>query len=336
METGKHVVLVDFNAPEDWSFIEALEIVTKKKWEIVSCVNNRLHGGVIKKLRRYVMYFWLPLKILFDKNLYIQIIAWQQFYGLILAFYLRLFHVKNAPEITVMTFIYKSKKGITGKLYFSFMRSAVQSGYVKKFVVFSKSEPSYYADLFDVSESYFQSEVLGIDDTAKDYEDNIVDNKLYLSAGRSNRDYDFLREAWEKADCKLEIICDEEKRSNTENISYLTNCHGQQYMQRLAHSYAVVIPLLDEKISSGQLVILQSLMLGKPVIVTKNSTVGDYIKDGFNGLIIDKTEQALLDAVFKLSVGGYYENISKNARRSYEENFSIYAMGLRIGKYFKE
>ena len=40
----------------------------------------------------------------------------------ILAFYFRMFHVQNAPEIVVLTFIYKPKKSFVGKVYDKFMR----------------------------------------------------------------------------------------------------------------------------------------------------------------------------------------------------------------------
>lgn len=59
---GKRVILIDFSAPSDWSFVKALEEATNDKWEIISCVNNRMHGGIFQKLKRYIMYFVLPLK----------------------------------------------------------------------------------------------------------------------------------------------------------------------------------------------------------------------------------------------------------------------------------
>lgn len=95
------------------------------------------------------------MKIAKDHKNYNKVLAWQQFYGLILAFYFRMFHVHNTPEIVVLTFIYKPKKSFVGKVYDKFMRYIVTSGYIKYFVVFSESEKKRYADYFDVPEAQF-------------------------------------------------------------------------------------------------------------------------------------------------------------------------------------
>lgn len=49
------------------------------------------------------------MKIAKDHKNYNKVLAWQQFYGLILAFYFRMFHVQDVPEIVVLTFIYRPK-----------------------------------------------------------------------------------------------------------------------------------------------------------------------------------------------------------------------------------
>lgn len=82
----------------------------------------------MQKFIRYAKYFLVPMKIAKDHKNYNKVLAWQQFYGLILAFYFRMFRVKNAPEIVVLTFIYKPKKSFVGKVYDKFMRYIVTSG----------------------------------------------------------------------------------------------------------------------------------------------------------------------------------------------------------------
>lgn len=94
----------------------------------------------MQKLIRYAKYFLTPMKIAKNRNNYGKVLAWQQFYGLILAFYFRLMHVKESPEIVVLTFIYKPKKSLIGKIYDKFMRYIVTSGYIKYFVVFLRAK----------------------------------------------------------------------------------------------------------------------------------------------------------------------------------------------------
>lgn len=328
----ENVILIDYDAPDDWEFHEAIEKKTGTKWTVYKAVSNENHGGILQKLIRYAKYFLTPMKIAKNRNNYDKVLAWQQFYGLILAFYFRLMHVKESPEIVVLTFIYKPKKSLIGKIYDKFMRYIVTSGYIKYFVVFSESEKRRYADYFDIPESQFIFETLGYEDKTKDVP-RLESEDFYLAAGRSNRDYKFLTEAWSKRKEKLEIICDTlNLKSATENIKILTNCHDDDYFRELAKCRAVIVPLEDTHISSGQLVIIQAMMYGKPVIVTENNTVTDYIDSGRTGLVIKKTKKDLSDAICALSDEKYYEEISAAERSQYESKFSVYAMGTAIGK----
>ena len=328
----KNVILVDFPLTENWEFHRALEEASKKTWIVESLVSNQ-HGSVWLKLLRYWKYFAMPFRIFINRKQYSTVLAWQQFYGLILAFYLRLFRVKDAPEITIMTFIYKSKKGIVGKIYAWFINYVVTSSYIKKIIVFSQSEKEYYAKLFDVPEEMFVAEKLGVMSMEYDNCKYNRDAKYYIAAGRSNRDYEFLRLVWPQTGEKLKIICDICKDVDTENITYYRDCHGEEYIKELAKSYAVIIPLKNDNISSGQLVFLQAMMMGKPVIVTKSDTISNYVYDGINGLIIDKTKESLEDAIQKLEDEIFYEKISNNAKQIFEKEFTLYAMGKRIGQY---
>lgn len=327
----ENVILVDFNTSKDWIFKKALEESTNKKWTVIKSISNRNHGTRMQELIRYFKYFLFSWKIFLHRNKYSCVLAWQQFYGLILAFYCKIFHVKKAPDITVMTFIYKPKKSLLGLVYAKFMNCVVKSGYIKKFIIFSSSEKEYYANLFGVSKEYFVIETLGLQDVYGIVGSQVSEEHYYFAAGRSNRDYKFLRAAWKNED-KLKIICDTCKETDTEHIEYLTNCYHRQFMQELSNCYAVIVPLEDEKISSGQLVILQAMMLKKPVIVTQNDTVKDYIENGVDGFIINKDSESLNWAIEQLRDPKVYNAIAENARKSFEKKFSLYAMGLRIGR----
>lgn len=326
----KNIILVDFTLSGEWEFHRAVEQSSGKKWIVKSVVSNQ-HGSMWLKLLRYIKYFSVPFSIFVNRKRYSSILAWQQFYGIILAFYMRLFKVKNAPQITVMTFIYKPKKGLVGKLYASFMNYVVKSEYITRFIVFSESEKEYYAKLFDISADKFVSEKLGIEDLVNKYD--VTQGEYYVAAGRSNRDYQFLRDSWSKKNPILKIICDTCKGTNTENIFYNKQCHNEEYFRELAGCNVAIVPLEDERISSGQLVFLQAMMFGKPVIVTDNETVYNYVQNGVNGIIIDKSKKCLEDALKLLNEKTYYEKVSKDAREIFEKEYTIYAMGLRIGSY---
>lgn len=61
----------------------------------------------------------------------------------------------------------------------------------------------------------------------------------------------------------------------------------------------VVIPLQNLNISSGQLMLLQAMQLGKPIIVTNNCTIYDYIENGKTGLILANEKKLWIEAIKK-------------------------------------
>lgn len=324
----ENVILTDFKTRENWDFKKAVEEQTKEPWGVETRVTNRYHGTKIKSIFRYVNYFIFAFKIFLRRKRYAKIIAWQQFFGLILAFYCALFHVKNIPDIYVMTFIYKPKNII----YNNFINYIVHSGCIKKLIVLSDSEKNYYSNLLGVDLDIFYCTRIGVSDVSDTIEKSNLAEKFYLSVGRSNRDYAFLRNAWDKKYGELVIISDSYNLPEKDGVICLNNCYGRDFLQYLADCYALIIPLDDENISSGSLSFLQAMMLSKPTIVTDNKTVHDYINSGYNGYIIAKDKTELYGAIDKLNDGKIYADMSKNARNEYVDNFSERSLGENIGQ----
>lgn len=329
----KNVILVDKNVTEKWDFKVAIEEQTHEKWECEMCISNQYNGSKLKILIRYIMYFVFSFRIFLHRRQYKTILAWQQFYGLVLAFYCALFHAKDVPEIYVMTFIYKPKKI---SLYNKWINYIVRSGYIQKIIVFSNSERDYYAGIFDIDPDLFYCAHIGISDIADTVIRKDINNKFYLSVGRSNRDYRFLRDNWNSEWGGLFIVTDSYKEPPKEGITCLNRCFGMDYLQLLANCYAQIISLDDENISSGTLSYLQAMMLSKPAIVTENATVHDYITDKWNGMIINKTERGLHQAIEYLNDEKNYRKICRQARLTYVNNFSEYALGCDIGEMIKK
>lgn len=328
----KRLILVGNPVEENWEFRRGVEKQTGTPWDVKVCVINQYNG--LKKYTRYFTYIIGPFMLFLRRNRYSHIISWEQFLGLVTVFFMRLFRVKNAPKMTVMALIYKPKKGLVGRVFEWFVRYTVTSEYVHRIIVYSQSEVDYYTEYFGVSRSKFASELLGVADRPDlRSEPREARAPYYVAAGRSNRDYDFLRQAWPKDEAELLIICDVEKSEDEGNIKYLKTCHGDEYLRLLAGARAALVPLKSEKFSSGQLVFLQAAMLGKPVITTPNDTVPDYVDDGETGLIIRKTPEALADALQALSDPVNYQRMCLNARHAFETRFSLQELGCRVGKH---
>lgn len=199
-------IILDFKPNKEWKFLKDLEEKTKNNYECIYEDTHNWHGS--KKILRYISYVFLPLKILFNKKHYDEIIAWQQFYGLFYAFWSRLCRKEKTAYLVVLTYIYKPKKGIVGKVYDRIMRFIVESGYIDRYVCFSEKECDTYSEYFGIERSKFVACKLQVDDSYGKY-GNAIEEEYYLSAGRSNRDYNFLCDVFKKLpDKKLVIVCD--------------------------------------------------------------------------------------------------------------------------------
>ena len=328
---SENLIISGNPVPKEWDLQKGIEDGSGFKWDVQECITSVYTG--INKITRYIKYFTFPFKLFVTRNKYKRIVTKDQFFGLVLAMYIRLFHVKKYPDIYIMTFIYKPKKGALHAIFEKFVRYSINAKCVKKIFVFSESEVEYYRRFFKVNKNLFVKEILGIKDTS----DEIKAEKgnYYVAAGRSNRDYQFLKRAWTRKE-KLYIVSEMEKGKDTEYIIHKRNCFKNEFLTLLAGAKASIISLSDEHISSGQLVILQSSMLGIPCIATKNDTVCDYIENNKNGFVIEKTAENLEDALNQLENEKEYNRLSFSCKEIFKQKFSLYEMGKRIGSVVKE
>lgn len=324
MEKKKEsIILVDFKYNDNWDFKINLE---KKTGLTFKCelLDSNMWQGKITKLFRYGSYFFLPLFTAFKYKNIDNLIAWQQFYGLLYAFWCKILHIRKPNKLIVMTFIYRRKSGFMGELYDRFINYIVKAEIVDYYICFSESECKHYESLFHTKKSKFVSCKLSEQDLFDKYRNLIEDGECYVAAGRSNRDYDFLCDSFSKmTDKKLIIVCDTYYNSNiTENITIVRDARGDSYFEYLAKAKAVIVPLhRNTEISSGQLVMIHAMMLGKICIVTDTNQSEEYIDNLNNGILIDNSFTSLHRVIENIE-NSQYDYIKNNARNCYLKNYS--------------
>lgn len=340
MKRRKNLILVDFDSPDDWDFIAGLRSHDPNSctWDVKKSINNTkfFHTG-LGNILRCMIYFLFPLALLPTAGRYGTIIGWQQFYGICLAFWQRLFHVEGRNRVVIMTFIYKKKGGIAGHIYHRFVRYALGSKSIESIICHSRHEVSLYTKLFGLKEGVAKFIPLGIDcdksmtSTHPRRQKKEGETLQIFSTGRSNRDYGFLTKALAGTRYHARIACEWTAATDDANTEILHDCYGQQMLEAMMAADVVCIPLADAEISSGQLVILQAFQAGKPVIVTRNNGANDYINDGIDGFIIEKTKEALVAKLDLLdSNPALYREMSMNARRAFLEKYTSRKMGERL------
>lgn len=331
-----NVLIIDSDYEEANGFVKGLKESTKEDWIVALHENNKVYG-----LRRYIKFFLVAAKTVLSASKYRgkTVLCWQQFYGIAIAFFSRLFHVKKKYTLVIMTFIYKPKNGIAGKIFYKFVKYAITSKYVDKIILTTQSEAKLYKDIFHVDEKLFGfAECGAVEYDPNHFEDSSLKKQNYLfSTGRSNRDYDFLIDALKDTEYHLVIACDTLNRDNTDNIEIHHDIFGEDMLRYMRNSRAVVIALDDDKIAAGQLVLLHAMNMGVPVIITRSHGVtDDYVINEYNGLVIEKTKESLLDALHKVFYDdNLYKNLCENGKKEFATKYTYYAVGKKVGKILK-
>jgi glycosyltransferase involved in cell wall biosynthesis len=117
---------------------------------------------------------------------------------------------------------------------------------------------------------------------------NLPVSNYILSFGYEKRDYPTLLKAWKATHhpgTKLCIIGDD-SILETETIKVISKIDILELKQYIASSLFVIIPLPVFYYSYGQMSFLQSMAMGKPVIVTETPSSVDYLKDVTGALLV--------------------------------------------------
>src|SRR5262249_55380558 len=148
-------------------------------------------------------------------------------------------------------------------------------------VCYSQFETRFYAEHFGLHRTRFASAAYGCNFNVPDGQPlELSPGGYVLSVGRSGRDYQLLCDAVAGLPRALHIVCDVVAEAAglrcPPNVRILRSCHGQDYLDELVGAEMVVIPLKDEKLSSGQMVLLNAMALGKAVAITRTVTSIEY------------------------------------------------------------
>ena len=321
---------------EEWNkFVEGLNETSGVKWQLYG---TDLQDSSFHSKERYFHYFKIAWKLFVNRNTINALIANQQFYGIIFAFFSRLFHVEKKTKNVIVSFIYNKKNGIVGKIYERFIKYSINNQYVEKLIVHSNSEVDYYANLLHIEENKLMFCPLGITDDSKQFnrcENADLKNSYVLGVGNSNRDFLFMENALVDQDYLVRIFSDKMEPHNNKNIVVNKGVSVEEYYTQLASCFCSVVPIDNPNFSSGQLIMLQSYAFEKPVIITKSNVNDTYIGDG-NAIVINKNREELLSAIESLRDNTFYNRQVKKAKCFFDNNFSMYAMGKKLGLLFRK
>lgn len=149
-----------------------------------------------------------------------------------------------------------------------------------------------------------------------------------VTAGRSGRDYPTLVAAVGRLPCKLTIICNEQSAlggiAASEQVEILTNVFGADYLSHLFRADIVVVPLQVDDISAGQMVLIQAMAYGRPLVVTDTPTITDYLINNDTALLVPRGDAHAMEAAIRrfLDDPAAATAMGQRAQAKYASHFS--------------
>ena len=338
----KNIIIADCEKEELKLLKEGLEESTKLDFEIYNKICNKKHKG-LHKIYIYFCYIFYPLYFFINRKKFDNIVCWQQFFAIFYAFWCNIAKVKKQSTVVACNFTYKPKKGLIGKIYKKVMTFCLKNDYIDYIHILSEEYAKKVIKEFNIPKEKFIITPFGLDDTYNKYKDLEAEYKdYYLAIGRSNRDYDFLIKVWNNLpkEYKLLIICDNYKEKNKlpDNVILRKDIVGETQFSYIVNCKAMIIPLKDENLCSGDTVLLKAMSYYKPVIVTKPSTLAEmYIENEINGFAFEKDIKKFADNFLRMSKDEEkLKKVAQEARKCFEENYSRKEMAKKIGNRLKQ
>ena len=126
----------------------------------------------------------------------------------------------------------------------------------------------------------------------------------FFAAGRTGRDWSTLAAAVRGVPIAVTVVCSEHDARLADFPSNVTVCADvpyERYRSLLMDAAAVIVPLEEHAYSSGQVVVLEAMALGKPVVAARVLGTEDYIDHDVDGLLVDPgNADALRDALLRV------------------------------------
>jgi hypothetical protein len=235
-------------------------------------------------LSRHLQYLRLAAFAVFSRKKFDAIFIWQQYVGLYY-FLISIVYPFYPRPCCVYYIIFQAKpRSLVSWAKRFMMTSMIHSRFVQKAIFLSHCDALYP----DISEE--KRELRSTYTEKSSYiegrltEGFIPIDSDYFSGGVNNRDYPFLRLLAESmGDKKFNVAClpkDMARMSPIpQNVHVNCNAYGDAFEELILSTKAVVLPIEDPNVTSGQIVCLRALQAAKPVFITRNNFILDWMPD---------------------------------------------------------
>lgn len=212
---------------------------------------------------------------------------------------------------------------------------------VDVFVVHSRAEIDIYSKWLNLPASRFVFVPLSAEPPRLEPWSEHGEEPYIVALGTANRDYQVLCQAAGELGYKTVIVAG---RHATEHLTppacvtirtglSLRECH-----ELAAHSRVNVIPIADVSAPSGQVTVIESMMLGVPLIATDCAGTSDYIDSDVDGVLVPPRDVAAMTAALRRvwTDGALRQQMSDRARQASLDKFTFRAASVHLQKLMNQ
>lgn len=167
-------------------------------------------------------------------------------------------------------------------------------------ITVSRGELRTVAERFDIPAERLR--FVPLQCTLMDPHDAGISEGYVFSAGRSLRDYPTLLAAAHEIPAPIRIFCgrgDVIPEPLPSNVTVERDVPRARYLDALARCSVVALPLKNVLRPTGQVVMLEAMGLGKPVVATRQTGTVDYLRHGETGLLVEPQDPKALAAAVR-------------------------------------
>jgi glycosyltransferase involved in cell wall biosynthesis len=174
---------------------------------------------------------------------------------------------------------------------------------VDRFVVHSRREIGQYSEWLNLGRERF--EFVPIQRACMQVEQKEDRNAPFvLAMGSAARDYRTFFQAVHRLNLPAVVVAAPHAINGLEvpaNVKVLTGLTRQECRELARKARVSVVPINNDETASGQVTVVEAMMLGRPLVATRCMGTEDYVSDGQTGVLVEpKSPEALADAIGRL------------------------------------
>ena len=335
MQIRRNRLLIVAPFRDEDAFYETMTTRLDADIELLNYTTNRaVSRGVWRRHAIILLMAFRAFRKSGDKEM---ILFGEQFVGLYYALFCRLFFwVRNPSRSMVLQLIYNRKTGLMGACYRAIYGWLIESPSLNYLICHASLEREYYRTEFGEATGKkvvfvpFGRNTPEKPDAAKP----VAADRYFFSGGTSNRDYKTLADAFRGIRARLVIAChanDIKGLDLPDNVTVRHDVFGDLFQDHIDKAYAVILPILRNDVSAGQLVLIDAMRSGKASIVTSGSCMEDYVDRSCAVSVPRQDAQALAEAVSYLEANeAVCARLGSAARLRYEHEFARRAFAERL------